>query len=169
MDSIPSNVDGCVVVRATDQYDQFASKRSVFLAGSIEMDKAEPWQEKFIDGLSDLDILVLNPRRGTWDSSMAQTIDNPALVEQVTWEMDALEKSTYIIMYFDPNTKSPISLLELGLHAASGKMIVCLPDGFWRAGNVEIVCQRYNIPLTKSLDELIAVFRNAYREYNTNG
>ena len=58
-------------------------------------------------------------------------------------------------MYFDPNTTSPISLLELGLHAKSKKMIVCCPEGFWRKGNVDIVCENFYIPTFNSLDELI--------------
>ena len=58
-------------------------------------------------------------------------------------------------MYFSPETKSPISLLELGLYATSGKMIVCCPDGFWRKGNVEIVCEKYEIPLYETLDDLL--------------
>lgn len=66
-----------------------------------------------------------------------------------------MERATWIAMYFAPGTKSPISLLELGLFARSGKLIVCCPDGFWRKGNVEIVCAKYNIVLFLSLDELI--------------
>lgn len=58
-------------------------------------------------------------------------------------------------MYFDPSTKSPISLLELGLYARAGKMIVCCPDGFWRKGNVDIVCFRHKIKQVQTLDALI--------------
>jgi hypothetical protein len=58
-------------------------------------------------------------------------------------------------MYFDPNTKSPISLLELGLFAKSGKMIVCCPNGFWRKGNVDIVSQPHGIQSTNTQEELI--------------
>lgn len=61
--------------------------------------------------------------------------------------MTALDIAQVIFMYFDPATKSPISLLELGLHAADGKMIVCCPQGFWRRGNVKMVCERFDIPL----------------------
>jgi hypothetical protein len=67
--------------------------------------------------------------------------------------MNNLEDCDIIFMYFDPGTKSPISLLELGLHASSGKMIVVCPDGFWRKGNVEIVCTRFNIPLFNTLED----------------
>ena len=67
--------------------------------------------------------------------------------------MNNLEDSDIIFMYLAPDTQAPISLLELGLNAASGKMIVVCPDGFWRKGNVEIVCTRYNIPLFNTLEE----------------
>ncbi len=56
-------------------------------------------------------------------------------------------------MYFDPNTKSPISLLELGLYAASDKLTVCCPEGFWRKGNVDIVCERYGVEQVDTIEE----------------
>lgn len=40
-------------------------------------------------------------------------------------------------------------------HARSGKVIVCCPDGFWRKGNVEVVCNRFGIPLSNDLDDAI--------------
>ena len=57
-------------------------------------------------------------------------------------------------MYIDPQTKSPISLLELGLFAHSKKLLVVCPDGFWRKGNVEVVCSQYDIPLFDSIEDL---------------
>lgn len=125
----------------------------VFLAGSIEMGVAEDWQTKIQEDLEDLPVTVFNPRRESWDSSWEQKISNPQFNFQVNWEMDRSEQSDIIFMYFSPDTKSPISLLELGIHAGSGKLIVCCPDGFWRKGNVEIVCARYGIPLHNNLDE----------------
>ena len=130
-------------------------KFSIFLAGSIEMGSAVNWQEYIQDKLADQDINIYNPRRDDWDSSWKQTKDNKQFREQVEWELSALDSCDTILMYFDPNTKSPISLLELGLFADSKKLIVCCPDGFWRKGNVDIVCEQYNIPQTDSLDGLI--------------
>ena len=131
---------------------------SVFLAGSIEVGVAERWQDIVINALSDEDITLLNPRRASWDASWKQDIENPVFKEQVSWELDALEKASMIIMYFDKNTKSPITLLELGLYAQSGKLLVCCPDGFWRKGNVDIVCERYKIEVLtdfkSALDQL---------------
>lgn len=133
---------------------------SIFLAGSIEQDVAERWQDRVIENLKDLPIAILNPRRASWDSSWEQSIDNPQFKEQVTWELDALEKADTILLYFDPKTKSPISLLELGLFAKSGKMMVCCPKGFWRKGNVDIVCERFEIPQFENLDLLINNLKN---------
>jgi len=125
-------------------------RKSVFLAGSIEMGKAENWQEEATKtfNLSGWD--VLNPRRDDWDSSWTQDFENPQFYQQVNWELNALEHADLIVMYFDPNTKSPISLLELGLFARSNKLKVICPEGFWRKGNVDIVCNYYNIPLFDS-------------------
>lgn len=120
----------------------------VFLAGSIEMGTAEDWQQKLTDHLESLgkDITVFNPRRDNWDPTWEQSINNPQFCAQVQWELQALDEADLIVMYLDPNTKSPISLVELGLHAKSGKIIVCCPDGFYRKGNVDIVCMTYGIP-----------------------
>ena len=100
-------------------------------------------------------VVILNPRRDDWDSTWLQEIDNPKFREQVMWELDALEEADIIVMYFDPNTKSPISLLELGLFARSKKLIVYCPDGFWRKGNVDIVCRKYGVIQCISLTDFI--------------
>jgi hypothetical protein len=136
-------------------YNDNSNIGDVFLAGSIEMGLAEPWQERLVELFKDTDIRFLNPRRDDWDSSWVQEASNPEFSQQVNWELDALEYSDLIVFYFDPNTKSPITLMELGLYAASGKVIVCCPDGFWRKANVEIVCQRHNVTLVNSFDELV--------------
>lgn len=133
---------------------------SLFLAGSIEMGKADDWQHYVADQLKDYNVTLYNPRRNIWDSSWEQKIDNPQFNEQVTWELDNLEKADYIIMYFQPGTYSPISLLELGLFKTKCK-VVC-PEGFWRKGNVDIVCERYGISQFNSLDDLIGMFKQAF-------
>lgn len=129
-------------------------KKSVFLGGSIEMGLAENWQELIGDWLIENDYNVFNPRRNDWDSSWVQSYENPNFYQQVKWELNALDKSDIIIMYLDPSTKSPISLLELGLYASSKKLLVVCPDGFYRKGNVEVVCSLYDIPLFNTIDEL---------------
>lgn len=135
----------------------FHNKRTIFLAGSIEMNTAEDWQkraEKMIYLLEKNDTRIYNPRREDWDSSWDET--HPKFIEQVNWELDMIHQSTVVAMYFDPNTKSPITLLELGILTASPrKLHVVCPKGFWRKGNVDIVCQRYRIKQYDTLEELI--------------
>lgn len=138
-------------------YETLTGKMSVFLAGSIEMGVAEDWQTKVQKALVDRDCLVYNPRRDDWDSSWKQDKNNPKFREQVEWELAALERSSIIAMYFDPASKSPISLLELGLFAPTGKMVVCCPEGFWRKGNVDIVCEKYKVVQVPTLDRLISL------------
>jgi hypothetical protein len=127
---------------------------TVFLAGSIEMGKAEDWQTELSRFFFESGYTVFNPRRADWDSSWKQEYENPQFFQQVTWELNALEQANVIVMYFVPETQSPISLLELGLFAHSGKLHVVCPQGFWRKGNIEIVCDRYEIPLYDDLQSL---------------
>lgn len=130
------------------------SQPSVFLAGSIEMGRAELWQDAVAAALRDQPLTILNPRRDDWDASWEQSSVNPQFVAQVTWELDAQERADLIAMYFAPETYAPITLLELGLFAASGKLLVCCPPGYWRKGNVGVVCARYDIPQVPTLTEL---------------
>ena len=136
---------------------------AAFLAGSIEMGEAEDWQAVISEALGDLEIVILNPRRDAWDASWAQSIDNPQFRGQVEWELDGMAQADVIAMYFAPATKAPITLLELGLHARSGKLVVCCPDGFWRKGNVDIVCARHGIEQVADLVALAAAVRARVR------
>ncbi len=145
--------------RAPESYPTAGSKSSIFLAGSIDMGAAIDWQQHLYSQLQDLDILILNPRRLSWDSTWEQCIDNPLFREQVEWELDGLDHATYIAMFLSARSKAPISLLELGLYAASGRLIIACEPGFWRRGNVEVVAARYRIPLLDSLDALAAALR----------
>ena len=121
------------------------------------MGLAEEWQERVVRAMSSVsDLVILNPRRDDWDSNWEQRADDPQFYEQVSWELDMLDAADIVVMYLAAGTKSPVSLLELGLCARSGKLKVCCPEGFWRRGNVEMVCRRYQIPLFATLDDLIA-------------
>jgi hypothetical protein len=154
-----------IEIQAPNELIDKAYYKKVFLAGSIEMGKAEDWQLRVIKALADQPIIFLNPRRKDWDSSWKQEKTDPQFKQQVTWELEGLEKADVIIIYFDPTTKSPISLLELGLHTCNGdKLIVLCPDGFYRKGNVDIVCERYDIKQVNSFKELIKETKIAINE-----
>lgn len=136
---------------------------SVFLAGSIEGGKAFNWQEVLEKLLKDQPIVILNPRRDAWDASWEQKITNPMFKGQVDWELDGQEKADVIAMVFDSTTKSPITLLELGLFAKTGKLVVFCPDGFWRKGNVDIVCERYGIKQVNTIEALVNEIISGYK------
>ena len=144
-----------IEIQAPNEIPNVKTNTKIFLGGSIEMGKAIDWQRELIERLKDEMITFLNPRRSDWDSSWTQEITNPQFKEQVEWELNGLDMADIIVMVFDPNTKSPISLLELGLHASSKKMVVICPEGFWRKGNVDIVCEKHNIKQVLNIDELV--------------
>ncbi|ORY16320.1 hypothetical protein BCR34DRAFT_557634 [Clohesyomyces aquaticus] len=128
---------------------------SVFLAGSIEMGKAINWQTHMTANLQHLPLTVLNPRRGRWDQNTIPLPSDQTFRTQVEWELSALEKASVICFFFDKNTKSPVTMLELGLWAHSGKVVVCCDKGFWKAGNIWLVCEREGIPIVGSFRELV--------------
>jgi hypothetical protein len=128
---------------------------AVFLAGSIEMGTATDWQAALANVMP-ANVAVLNPRRDDWDASWRQSIEEQQFREQVEWELDGLDRADVIAMWFVPETRSPITLLELGLHARSGKLVVGCPPGFWRRGNLEVVCARYAIPLYDTWPTFVA-------------
>lgn len=132
-----------------------ATPPKVFLAGSIEEGIAEYWQDHVVHLLKDTDIAILNPRRDTWDHAWVQSIQNLEFKKQVEWELNGLDMADYIIFYFDPKTKSPVTMLELGLHARKGKCLMVCPDGFWKKGNVDILCERLAIPQFATLETCV--------------
>jgi hypothetical protein len=138
--------------------------KKVFLAGSIEQGVAEQWQKTVVKSFP-FNVNFLNPRRSDWDDTWEQNLNNPGFYEQVTWELDMLNESDIIFMYFDPATKSPVSLLELGMFSEvvarrhDKSMVVCCPEGFWRKGNVDIVCQYQGIPHFNNMETAIIELR----------
>jgi hypothetical protein len=139
--------------------------RVLFLAGSIDLGVAENWQSMLAAALEDIPrLLILNPRRDQWEGVWDQSSDDPNFRGQVEWELDGLELANMIAYYFAPGSKAPVTMVELGLHARSGKAVVCCPDGFWRKGNVDIVCARYGVEQVNDLDALAAAVRRRLGE-----
>lgn len=125
---------------------------SIFLAGTIDGGNSIDWQEEAAAlleaGLKEC--IIYNPRQKEWHPERAGEMDY-----QVEWELEHLEKADFILMYFLPGSQSPITLLELGLFARSGKLfVVCTPE-FYRFDNVRITCSRYGVPLHASLEDAI--------------
>lgn len=148
------------IVKPPDPVSSDLSLRRVFLAGSIDQGEAPDWQRSLAMALTDVPrLLILDPRRDEWDASWRQSIDEPRFRGQVEWELDGLEAADVIAFYFAPGTKAPVTMLELGLHARSGRAVVCCPEGFWRRGNVDIVCARFGVEQVRDLDALADAVR----------
>ena len=127
---------------------------SVFLAGSIDMGYAVDWQAELIKQFEPTkNVTLYNPRRDDWDSSWTQTLDSPQFVEQVNWELDFMDHADIVFMYISGTSKAPISLLEFGRIMAlyPDKLVLCVEDGFYRRGNIEVMCNRQCIELHSDL------------------
>jgi len=142
------------------QYRKF----TVFTAGSIEMGHAVNWQPLMATMLNHLPITVCNPRKGCWDPNIKQQAKDALFKQQVVWELGALEQADVICFFFDTETKSPVSLLELGVWAASDKVVVCCGDAYWKSGNVHLTCERYGVPCVKDFTNLVPLVEEMLKE-----
>lgn len=140
-------------------YEFEYDRPDIFLAGSIDNGAASLWAQTVISHLKDTDVILYNPRRKVWDPAMEQSIANPIFVEQVEWELQHLTECDIPFFYFEPGSLSPITLQELGficgLNTNPFPPIVCCPDGFWRKGNVEIMCSMYGLPVYNDLSSAL--------------
>jgi hypothetical protein len=124
-------------------WTDYVPSPSIFLAGTIDMGDSPNWQEDVRQWLHEETGTLVNPRREKWiDSAKAKH-------EQITWELRSLRQCDYVLMYFAPGSKSPVSMLELGLFHS--KMIVCCPEGFWRRENIVLTCQDFKVQMCHDL------------------
>lgn len=124
----------------------YPGAKSVFLAGTIDNGDSSNWQEELIEKCKDLNVTFFNPRRKEW-------IQNPTFEDmeyQIKWEQEHLDRADVIIMFLLDGSKSPISLLELGLYSQSKKIYVFCNPAFYRWDNVRLTCDKYNIPLLRT-------------------
>ncbi|KFY23910.1 hypothetical protein V493_05564 [Pseudogymnoascus sp. VKM F-4281 (FW-2241)] len=130
--------------------------KSVFLAGTTSKIDTSDWREtlstSLSTSLSDVPVTIYNPYRTDWDSSWCEDIDFAPYREQVGWELDKQVKADIVVVYFHPATQAPISLLEFGICArVPGKAIVVCPEGYWKRGNVQIVCKKFGIEMVDNV------------------
>ena len=130
---------------------------SIFLAGSIDMGTAINWQKKVEEEFQYFPGIIFNPRRDDWDSSWKQEDVDPQFRAQVDWELDYLRYASKVFMFISKESKAPITLLEFGYiaHSFPEKLTICVEDGFYRRGNIEVVCRREGIPLQNNLQTTI--------------
>jgi hypothetical protein len=129
--------------RSVDADYQYA----FFLAGSIDMGKADLWQPRVAEGFADLPVLIIDPRRDDWDSSWKQDpTPGTKFYQQVEWEQEALDFADTHIFYFADHSQSPITLMEFGQHYLKDHVYVRCTPNFWRYGNIKFICDRNGIP-----------------------
>lgn len=128
--------------------------KKIFLAGTIDVGNSDNWQNAYIQNTKDIissynsfidydpvnvnEICIYNPRRDKYDEK--------DMDYQMSWEFKHLKKADIIYMNFLPDSQSPITLLELGLFASSGKLYVTCPKEYWRYDNVRFICKQFEIP-----------------------
>lgn len=144
-----------LIIKPPTKIPDTKNKVKIFLAGTIDMGNSVDWQSVVEKKLFDDDVIVFNPRRNFWNCNWKEDTNDSNFNEQVNWELDALEISDIIIFYFAPNSKSPISLLELGLFIKSEKHIFICAENYYKKGNIDIVSKRNNIKTYESLDDII--------------
>ena len=89
---------------------------SVFLGGGIS--NCPDWQKDMIKLLSKTELVLLNPRRASFDvSKKSETIF------QIEWEFEHLKYADARLFWFPKETLCPITLLELGKFIAGDALL----------------------------------------------
>lgn len=121
------------------------TRHRVYLSGAMT---GEDWQSKFTNELDSLRVDVFSPR---YPSS--HTVTPPdGLFE---WEIDHMSIANVIAFNFIPDEDCSSALIALGMYAKTDRIIVCCPDGFFKKGDIDALCNREDIPQVDSLDLLI--------------
>ncbi len=149
------------------QYPPFQNK-TIFLAGTIDNGNSEDWQSDFGVFCLDIGLDVCNPRRKDWNPDAKQEKNDPYFREQVVWELKCMNWADIVFFHFSPNSKSPVTLLELGLILSKkwGKAFIYCPPGFYRKGNVDITCEFHGIKVFESLEEIKIALKNHVNSLN---
>lgn len=163
-----------------EQYEKdkhyFDDTFKIFLAGTIDNGDSDDWQydvflhlamytELISDDSKYYDIpkfTVFSPRRKNWKEDATQE----DIEEQIKWEQEKLDEADLIVMVLQDNSKSPISLLELGLYGPTGKLICFCTPNFYRYTNVKLTCEKWGIPLIEQLSaaDIAAEVNRIYKE-----
>jgi len=148
-------VNSMIEIKAPNAIPEIEDGIYIFLAGTIDNGESEDWQAAVAQYVSQSvyadDIILINPRRDNWNPDATDV----EVEEQVLWELQGLERANTILMVFLGDSKSPISLLETGLHAKSEKLHVVCSDKFYRYVNVKTTCDFYGVPITDDLEYVL--------------
>jgi hypothetical protein len=123
---------------------------NIFVAGTIDMGNSVDWQAEFVKHIDSEAVKIYNPRRRQGEAPKT----NEELEFQVKWELRQIQKADAIFMNFLPGSKSPITLLELGLCLMMPEkiMVVVCPPEYSRAMNVKVTVQAFARPNLRLAD-----------------
>lgn len=153
----------------SDKHENYYNKneKSIFLAGGIS--NCPNWQKEMTEMLSDLPIVIVNPRRENFDIS-----DPEAARKQIEWEFDHLKSVDYVLFWFPHETLCPITLFEYGsvlsslMGGSAGHLRVfvgCHPD-YERRTDVLIQTElRVSINIHSTLKDLANDVRKRFPRY----
>jgi hypothetical protein len=148
-------------IEAPALYTPGASELSVFIAGGITGTE-QGWQRRATALLSDLDVVVFNPRRHNFPIN-----DDIAHEEQVRWEHRYLHEKQYrvdiVVFWFpassDISVQQPIALFELGRLLERGTPIaIGASDQYLRRRDVtvQVGVARPGLTVRATLEDTIA-------------
>ena len=88
----------------------------VFLGGTIDSGNSEDWQKEICkEFIDNKEYVIFNPRRDEWPNDGSSEV-----IKQIKWEHKRMDESDIIVMNILPDSKSPISLMEIGMYNESG-------------------------------------------------
>lgn len=126
-----------------------AHKDYVFLAGSIDLNLDGNWRQEVTDQVGDK-VHFIDPTISGHDA-----MDDLQMENHINWELDMLNLADKVFLNFLPESKSPISLIELGMYARTSKLIVVCPNAFFKSRYIKTLCKKYKIPLFTTVDTAI--------------
>ncbi len=147
------------VIHAPSREPIRAGNKTVFLAGTaVRTAGAKDWRTALTEALAHVpELTILDPYRPDWDAGWREDESFAPFRDQVEWELDMQARADLVAVYLYPGTQAHVSLLELGLAVGSGNgdsdgsdgVVVCCPEGYWKRGNVSIVCRRFGVEMVE--------------------
>lgn len=160
--NMPSQPRIQIITPNDDDQTPWYPTTSIFLAGATNV----AWRETFLAGLRGLhstgetpypSTTVYDPFQPNWTADWKEDLGDGRFKRQLEWELEKQDNAAIVAVFFDGRSQSPVSLLEFGLCARSGKAVVGCDRGFWKRGNVQAVCQRYGVPMADDLNGLVTL------------
>ncbi|TYA78616.1 nucleoside 2-deoxyribosyltransferase domain-containing protein [Seonamhaeicola marinus] len=124
-------------------------KDYVFLAGSIDLNLDGNWREQVINLIGDK-VHFIDPTISGHDA-----MNDLQMESHINWELDMLDLADKVFLNFLEESKSPISLVELGMYTRTSKLIVVCPNAFYKSRYIKTLCKKYKIPLFTTLDAAV--------------